>query len=126
MMKRSGAVAVKFEAAYLRSLQFDNPPRSEAERVFNNYRHTAPASADYKILQDYLFRYIAAESGRLGMAVHLHVAAGAGGYFSAYWANAGGKHCGNAASASYQGRQASAHRSYGRAAFFHTGGRPYR
>ena len=31
--------------------------------------------------QDFLFRYIAAECGRLGMAVHLHTMAGAGGYF---------------------------------------------
>jgi predicted TIM-barrel fold metal-dependent hydrolase len=32
-------------------------------------------------LQDFLFRYIAAECGRLGMAVHIHTAAGAGSYF---------------------------------------------
>jgi hypothetical protein len=40
-----------------------------------------PPDADYKILQDFLFRYIAAECGRLGMAVHLHTGAGAGSYF---------------------------------------------
>ena len=39
------------------------------------------------MLQDYLFRYIAAECGRLGMAVHLHTAAGAGGYFDVSGAN---------------------------------------
>jgi predicted TIM-barrel fold metal-dependent hydrolase len=39
------------------------------------------ARPDYKKLQDYIFRHIAAEAGRLGMAVHLHVAWGAGGYF---------------------------------------------
>jgi uncharacterized protein len=33
-------------------------------------------------LQDYLFRYIAMECGRLSMPVHLHAMAGAGSYFS--------------------------------------------
>jgi len=79
--KAGGAIAVKFEAAYLRALRFGNPTRSQAERVFTVYAHTPPPAADYKILQDFLFRYIALECGRLGMAVHLHAAAGAGGYF---------------------------------------------
>jgi predicted TIM-barrel fold metal-dependent hydrolase len=72
--KRGGAVAIKFEAAYLRSLDFDDVPRAQAEDAYRSGR-------DYKKLQDYLFRHIAAEAGRLGMAVHLHVAWGAGGYF---------------------------------------------
>lgn len=72
--QRGGAVAEKFEAAYLRSLAFDKVDRADAERA---YTRRAP----YKQLQDYLFRYIAAECGRLGMAVHLHTMAGAGGYF---------------------------------------------
>ena len=41
-----------------------------------------PDAAEYKLLQDFLFRYIAMECGRLGMAVHLHAMAGAGSYFS--------------------------------------------
>ncbi len=72
--KRGGAVAVKFEAAYLRSLDFDDASRAEADAA---YVH----KASYKKLQDFLFRHIAAEAGRLGMAVHLHVAWGPGGYF---------------------------------------------
>jgi len=72
--KRGGAVAIKFEAAYLRSLDFDDVPRAEADAA---YAHKGP----YKKLQDYIFRHIAAEAGRLGMAVHLHVAWGPGGYF---------------------------------------------
>ncbi|HXA64372.1 MAG TPA: amidohydrolase family protein [Bryobacteraceae bacterium] len=79
--KRGGAIAVKFEAAYLRSLQFDDPTQAEAARVYSNSRRAAPPDASYKILQDYIFRYIASECGRLGLAVHLHSAAGAGGYF---------------------------------------------
>ena len=41
-----------------------------------------PSPADYKLLQDFLFRTIALECGHLGMAVHLHGLAGAGRYFS--------------------------------------------
>jgi len=83
--KQGGAVAEKFEAAYLRSLAFDAVDRGVAERVYT--RGGAPAEADYKPLQDFLFRYIAAECGRLGMAVHLHTMAGAGGYFEVAGAN---------------------------------------
>jgi predicted TIM-barrel fold metal-dependent hydrolase len=82
--KQGGAVAEKFEAAYLRSLAFDAADAAQADRV---YRTGTPSAADYKVLQDYLFRYIAAECGRLGMAVHLHTAAGAGGYFDVSGAN---------------------------------------
>jgi predicted TIM-barrel fold metal-dependent hydrolase len=83
--KQGGALAVKFEAAYLRSLAFDPVDRSTAERV---YTAKGPLSeADYKPLQDFLFRYIVAECGRLGMAVHLHTMAGAGGYFDVQGAN---------------------------------------
>src|SRR5579872_1730067 len=80
--KRMGAVAEKFEAAYLRSLDFAAVPKAEAERVYSIYAHSAtPTGGEYKGLQDYLFRYIAAECGRLGMPVHIHTAAGAGSYF---------------------------------------------
>ena len=85
--KRGGAVAVKFEAAYLRSLEFDDTPQAEAARVYSGSRRATPSDAAYKKLQDYLFRYIAAECGRLGLAVHLHSAAGAGGYFYVGGAN---------------------------------------
>ena len=61
--KKGGAVAEKFEAAYLRSLAFDAADVAKADRV---YRQRTPNIADYKVLQDYLFRYLAAECGRLG------------------------------------------------------------
>lgn len=86
--KRGGAVAEKFEAAYLRTLQFTRADRTAAERIYSQYiAKPAPPTADYKALQDYLFWYIASECGRLGMAVHLHVMAGAGGYFDVGGAN---------------------------------------
>jgi len=85
--KRGGAVAVKFEAAYLRPLQFADVPRSEAARIYAG-AHSLPApEADYRRLQDFLLRFIASECGRLGLAVHFHAAAGAGGYFDVAGAN---------------------------------------
>jgi uncharacterized protein len=78
--KRGGAVAEKFEAAYLRTLAFDAVAREDAERGY-------AGKGAYKQLQDYLFRYIAVECGRLGMAVHLHTMAGPVRYFDVAGAN---------------------------------------
>jgi uncharacterized protein len=86
--RQGGAVAEKFEAAYLRNLSFDAADAAQAERVYRQYSgKSAPPDAEYKLLQDYLFRYVAAECGRLGMAVHIHTMAGAGGYFDVAGAN---------------------------------------
>lgn len=81
--KREGAVAVKFEAAYLRPLDFADATETEAARVYARYARGpgAPTAAEYKPLQDFLFRYVAREAGRLGMAVHIHTGAGVGGYY---------------------------------------------
>jgi len=80
--KQGGAVAEKFEAAYLRSLEFDKVDRAEAAKVYARYRAQGPPpDGPYKLLQDFVFRHIAAECGRLGMAVHIHTMAGAGSYF---------------------------------------------
>lgn len=81
--KRDGAVAIKFEAAYLRSLDFEPADQRQAATTYAKYtRGGAPDRAAYRALQDYLFRYIAGEAGRLQLAVHIHTGAGCGGYFS--------------------------------------------
>lgn len=88
--KQGGAIAEKFEAAYLRSLSFDPVDPDAAARIYARFAAgaaAAPAEAEYTPLEDYLFRYIAAECGRLGMAVHIHAMAGAGGYFDVGGAN---------------------------------------
>jgi predicted TIM-barrel fold metal-dependent hydrolase len=86
--RRGGAVAEKFEAAYLRPLEFDKVERSAADAIYARFwAKGALAEAEYKPLEDFLFRYIAAECGRLGMAVHIHTNAGAGGYFQVGGAN---------------------------------------
>jgi predicted TIM-barrel fold metal-dependent hydrolase len=80
--KRDGALAVKFEAAYLRPLDFDDSPEGEARRIYSKYvKGAEPPAVEYKLLQDYLFRYIAREAGRLGMAVHIHAIDGAGSFY---------------------------------------------
>jgi hypothetical protein len=79
-----GAIAAKFELAYLRSLSIADPAHDEAAAAYAKYIdvNTSPDPSAYKALQDYLFHVIAAECGRLGMAVHFHTMAGAGSYFS--------------------------------------------
>jgi hypothetical protein len=81
--RQEGAVAIKFEAAYLRALDFDPPDLTAARRVYARYAAGgAPPNADYKLVQDVLFRIICRESGRLGMAVQIHVLEGFGGFYS--------------------------------------------
>jgi hypothetical protein len=82
-----GAIAVKFELAYLRPLDIGNPTHDQAATAYATYVRDGrdngrPDPAAYKHLQDYLFRAIAAECGRLGMAVHFHGMAGSGRYFA--------------------------------------------
>lgn len=80
--KQNGAVAIKYEAAYLRKLDFDNPDEAKARLTYARYlRAGEPAATDYKALQDFLFFYIAREAGRLGLAVHIHCISGAGGFY---------------------------------------------
>jgi hypothetical protein len=80
--KQNGAVAVKFEAAYLRKLDFDNPDEARARATYTRFVNGGePPASDYKALQDFLFFYVAREAGRLGMAVHIHCISGAGGFY---------------------------------------------
>ena len=80
--KRNGAVAIKYEAAYLRKLDFDDPDGERARATYARFvRGGEPPTRDYKALQDYLFYYIGREAGRLGLAVHIHCIEGAGGFY---------------------------------------------
>jgi uncharacterized protein len=86
--KADGAVALKFELAYLRDLKIGNPTRESAERVYAIYSQSSePTSDEYRILQDFIFRHIATEAGRLSLPVHIHSSVGAGSYFQASNAN---------------------------------------
>lgn len=80
--KKAGAMAIKFEAAYLRSLSFGTPNRAHAEQVYAHYAAGGtPMQTDYLAVQDVLFREIARAAGRLDLPVQIHTGAGCGGYF---------------------------------------------
>lgn len=84
--KKAGAVAIKFEAAYLRPLNFGPQSNSaddaEARRIYGRYAKGGAASrVEVLRVQNFLFRVIAREAGRLGMAVHIHTGQGCGNYF---------------------------------------------
>jgi hypothetical protein len=83
MQKQNGAVAIKFEAAYLRSLDFGPPePMQAVQQVYAHFiKSDVPLTHDYTRLQNFLFHYIAREAGRLGLPVHIHTGGGCGSYF---------------------------------------------
>jgi hypothetical protein len=81
--QKKGAIAEKFEAGYFRSLYFADPPRQAAVAVYQKYHSGGvPTPEEYKIFQDYVFRYLVTEGGRLHLPVHIHTAVGEGDYFS--------------------------------------------
>ena len=80
--RAASAVAVKFEAAYLRPLDFDDVDTVLARNVYARYVNGGmPSRAEYKGLQDHLFRTIAREAGRRGMAVQIHALETFGSYY---------------------------------------------
>jgi hypothetical protein len=83
LQKKNGAVAIKFEAAYLRSLDFGPPEMLQSvQHIYAHFvKGDVPLAADYTRLQNYLFRYVAREAGRLGLPVHIHTGGGCGSYF---------------------------------------------
>jgi len=82
--RNAGAAAVKFEAAYLRPLDFDPADSLAAAAIYARYAsHGAPTRAEYKTLEDYLIRYIARQAGQLGMAVQIHSLDQFGKFYSA-------------------------------------------
>jgi len=89
LQKKNGAVAVKFEAAYLRSLDFGPPePLEGVQSIYLHFvKSGIPLPAEYTRLQNFLFRYIAREAGRLGMPVHIHTGGGCGTYFTLMGSN---------------------------------------
>jgi predicted TIM-barrel fold metal-dependent hydrolase len=80
---KRGAVAIKFEAAYFRTLYFSDPPQERAAAIYEKYRGGGVASADeYRMFQDYIFRVMVDAAGKLKIPMHFHTAVGIGDYFS--------------------------------------------
>jgi hypothetical protein len=86
--KRRGAIAMKFEVAYFRSFVFDDVSRERAAGIYDRYKAGGvPEAAEYKAFQDFVFRFLVTEGGRLHLPVHIHSSAGAGDYFNISGAN---------------------------------------
>ena len=82
--KAAGAVAIKFEVAYLRSLNFgprENPNAAQAAYARQVLATSAPLLLEYTTIQNYIFHEIAEEAGKLGLAVHIHTGSGCGEFF---------------------------------------------
>ena len=81
--QKKGGVAMKFEAAYFRSLYFSDPPREKAQEIYAKYHSGGvPGESEYRLFQDYVFRVLIDQAGKLGLPVHFHSAVGIGDYFS--------------------------------------------
>jgi hypothetical protein len=81
--QKRGGVAVKFEAAYFRSLYFSDPPREKAAAIYAKYKDGGVPTADeYRLFQDRIFRVMVDQAGKLKLPMHFHTAVGIGDYFS--------------------------------------------
>lgn len=81
--QKKGGIAMKFEVAYFRSLRFGDPSREQAEAMYKKYvAGGVPDESEYRTFQDYIFRYLIREGGRLHLPIHIHSAVGIGDYFS--------------------------------------------
>jgi hypothetical protein len=81
--QKRGGVAMKFEAAYFRSLYFTDPPRATAAAIYDKYHAGGmPSAEEYNIFQDYIFRVLIDQAGKLNLPTHIHSAVGIGDYFS--------------------------------------------
>ncbi len=86
--RRNGGIAMKFEAAYFRSLHFGDPAEAEAAAVYERYKNGGrPAPAEYTVFQDFVFRHLLQEAARLHLAVHFHTSVGIGDFFNLHNGN---------------------------------------
>jgi uncharacterized protein len=80
---KRGGIAMKFEVAYFRPTTFSDPRRDQAEDIYQRYVVGGiPTEKAYRTFQDYIFRYLVTEGGRLHLPVHIHTAVGIGNYFN--------------------------------------------
>src|SRR5271169_3139488 len=81
--RKKGGIAMKFEVAYFRPTTFSDPTRQQAEDIYRQYASGGvPSEKDYRSFQDYIFRFLVNQGGRLNLPVHIHTAAGIGNYFN--------------------------------------------
>jgi predicted TIM-barrel fold metal-dependent hydrolase len=81
--QKKGGIAMKFEVAYFRPTTFSDPTREQAEEIYKQCASgSVPSERDYWTFQDYIFRFLVIQGGRLNLPVHIHTAAGIGNYFN--------------------------------------------
>jgi uncharacterized protein len=81
--QKRGGIAMKFEVAYFRPTKFGDPTREQARALYDKYKAGGvPTWDEYLTFQDYIFRYLIKEGGRLHLPVHIHSAVGIGDYFN--------------------------------------------
>jgi len=81
--QKKGGIAMKFEVAYFRPTKFSDPTEQQASAIYEKYRAGGvPTWDEYITFQDFIFRYLAKEGGRLHLPVHIHSAVGIGDYFN--------------------------------------------
>lgn len=74
--QKQGAVAVKFIDAYFRTLRIADVPEPKAADLYAKGRTAPLARDDYLALQDFLWRHILLEAGRITLPVHIHSSLG--------------------------------------------------
>jgi uncharacterized protein len=80
---KHGGIAMKFEVAYLRPTTFSDPSSTKAEDIYERFIVGGiPTEKEYRTFQDFIFRYLVREGGRLHLPVHIHTAVGIGDYFN--------------------------------------------
>lgn len=81
--KNKGGIAMKFEVAYFRTTRFGDPTKEQAEQIYKHYATGGvPSEQEYRTFQDYVFRYLIREGGRLHLPVHIHSSVGVGDYYN--------------------------------------------
>jgi uncharacterized protein len=81
--KSAGGIAMKFEVAYFRPTAFSDPRKDQAEDIYERYVSGGiPTEKEYRVFQDYIFRFLVTEGGKLSLPVHIHTAVGIGDYFN--------------------------------------------
>jgi hypothetical protein len=81
--QKKGAIAMKFEVAYFRSTKFSDPAREDAQDIYDRFAAGGiPSTEEYRAFQDFMFRHLIREGGRLHLPVHVHSAVGIGDYFN--------------------------------------------
>jgi hypothetical protein len=81
--QKKGGIAMKFEVAYFRSTKFNDPASEDAQDIYQRFvAGGIPSKDEYRTFQDFMFRYLIREGGRLHLPVHIHSAVGIGDYFN--------------------------------------------